>query len=76
MRYSNELRNLQEEVANLKEKELMVEVLGRQVTNKNDCIDYLTKQLATFEQNSVHLLEIIQTLEQKLEASEMRSQKP
>lgn len=47
-KYSNELRNLQEEVGVLREKELMVSVLEKQVANKNECIDYLTRQLSTF----------------------------
>lgn len=62
LKYSNELRHLQEELNALKENKLMSEVLEQQIANKNECIDFLTNQLSKFEDNSAHLLSIIDSL--------------
>jgi hypothetical protein len=68
-KYSEELRKLQEGVSVLKEKEVIIEVMQKQIYNKNECIDFLRKELESFELNSQEMLQIIHTLEQKVEDS-------
>jgi phage shock protein A len=60
-------------VASLKDKELLVDVLEKQVQGKNECIDYLTGQLEVVETNSSQLLAIISSLERRLEQMEARA---
>lgn len=56
----------------LKEKEMLLGVAEQQVRNKNECIDFLRNELAAFEDSSRHLLGIIHTLEQRVEAVSQR----
>lgn len=51
-----------EEISTLKEKEILLGVLELQIQNKNNCIDFLRSELETFEDNSRHLLAVVDTL--------------
>lgn len=65
-KYGDELRKMAEEITALKEKEILLGVLELQIQNKNDCIDFLRSELETFEDNSRHLLAVVDTLELRL----------
>ena len=61
-KYTDELRKLQDQLSEMKEKGLMVEVLEKQIESKNECIDFLRNQLEIVETNSKQLLSVINNL--------------